>query len=279
MIYTNGSVDLHLHTNRSDGYYSPIELINKVIPLGLKAIAIVDHDEISAFPEAIRYGQSRGLEVLPGVELSVDFHQQDIHILGYCFDYENPTLVDYLNLFKNERIKRAEKIVQKLSDLGMPISFDAVLQKAGRGSIGRPHVANVLIEKGFVYSFQEAFNKYLGEGKPANVEKYKIDIHVAFELIESAGGVCSIAHPGLQLSDDDLMSLIKSGVQGIEVVHPKHDEEQTHYYSYVAQMNGLLETGGSDFHGGQKGEEALGKFRVPYDIVLRMKDLSSYYNN
>jgi predicted metal-dependent phosphoesterase TrpH len=270
----NGTADLHLHTTRSDGYCTPVELVDKVAALGLQAMAITDHDEISAIQDVRAYGVSRGVEVLAGVELSVNFRHHDLHVLGYCFDPQDEDLNQYLHLFREERLRRAEKMVKKLAAMGMPISLQAVLAKAGEGAIGRPHIANVLLEDEFVYSFEEAFYKYLGNGKPAYVEKYRFGVQEAFALIRKAGGVCAIAHPGIQLSNGDLVSLIKSGVDALEVIHPKHSTEQTQLYGQMAEQYGLVRTGGSDFHGGSKGAGALGKYTVSYDVVDRLKSLS-----
>jgi len=279
MSTRNGRVDLHLHTTRSDGHYSPRQLIDKLAAFEFQAVAISDHDEIGAISEVRSYAQTRGIEVIPGVELSVDFGGRDIHVLGYCFDPEHEEFLNYLSVLRNERIRRARKIVNKLSDLGMPLPFDQVLEKAGAGSIGRPHIAFALLDHGYVESFKEAFNKYIGDGKPAYVGKFSIDIKQALRTIKSAGGLCSIAHPGLQLSTQDLMLLIKTGVSAIEVVHPKHDEEHTRFYAQFAAEHGLLSTGGSDFHGGNKGEEALGRYTVSYDVVQEMKQQAEFYRN
>lgn len=279
-INEQGYADLHLHTNRSDGYCSPRELIDKVLAVGgLNTIAIVDHDEIGAIEEAMHYGGANGLEILPGVELSVNYRGMDVHVLGYCFDYNDARFVEYLGLFKEQRRKRAELTVQELTKLGMPISFESVLDKAGEGSIGRPHIANVLIDEGYVSSFQEAFNKFLGNGKPAHFDKFKIEVAEAFQLVKAAGGICSIAHPGLELSDMHLLDLIKSGADAIEVFHPKHNEEKTHQLRDLAESNGVLVTGGSDFHGGSKGEEALGKYRLPYENVAKMKGVVARFKS
>ncbi len=275
MAQKNDPVDLHLHTNRSDGYCSPTELVDKALSYGLVAIAIVDHDDVSALREAIDYGKARGLEVIPGVELSVLHRNRDLHLLGYCFDYENDELLRTLEHFKMERLKRAEKIVEILAKMGMPISLDVVLERAGAGSVGRPHIADVLAGEGYVYSYQEAFNKYIGYGKPAYVPKFKIDVDNAIRLIHSAGGVTSVAHPGLDLNKEDLITIIKSGVNAIEVIHPKHNEEQIRYFGEIARKNDLLITGGSDFHGGRKGNETLGHYTVAYDVVDKLKELAS----
>jgi len=275
----NGRVDLHLHTTRSDGHYPPEQLIDKLAALQFRAVAIADHDEIGAISEIKAYAKNRGIEIIPGVELSVQFGGRDIHVLGYCFDPDEPVLLEYLKLLRDDRINRARKIVHKLSTLGMPLPFEEVLRKAGSGSIGRPHIAFALLEHGHVDSFKEAFTKYIGDGKPAYVGKLSVDIKQAMQMIKSAGGLCSIAHPGLQLSTQDLMMLIKTGVSAIEVVHPKHDAEHTRFYAELARDHGLLPTGGSDFHGGSKGEEALGKYTVSYDVVNKMKEQAEFYGN
>lgn len=271
MSNLNGYADLHLHTNRSDGYNSPKELIDLVRRHELRAIAIVDHDDVSGVQEAMDYASSFGIDVISGVELSVSYLHYDLHILAYCFDHQNSQLVEHLKMVRIERLKRARKIVEKLNKLGMPISFDAVLKKAGSGSVGRPHVANVLLDEGYVYSFQDAFNRFLGDGKPANIDKYRLDIQTTISLVRDAGGICSIAHPGLQLGQDDLLFLIKAGVHGIEVVHPKHNEEEARNYRELAQAYGLVETGGSDFHGGKKGDDVLGKYTIPLAAVDKIR--------
>jgi hypothetical protein len=272
MKYQNGFADLHLHTNRSDGYYSPKELVDLIRPLELCAIALADHDDISGLDDAIEYAARFGIEVITGVELSVNYLHYDLHVLAYCFDHRNSQLVDHLKMIRIERLKRARKIVEKLNNLGMPISFDSVLKKAGAGSVGRPHIASVLLAEGHVHSFQDAFNRFLGDGKPANIDKYRLDIQTTISIVRDAGGVCSIAHPGQSLAYEDILFLTKAGVQGIEVVHPKHGEEQVKAYREFARAYGLLETGGSDFHGGKKGDDVLGKYTIPYTAVERMKE-------
>lgn len=266
--------DLHIHTNHSDGCHSSAEIIGRAKRVGLDAIAITDHDAVSAIPEVRKHAVSADIEVLAGVELSVTYKHYDLHILGYGFDENDRNLLEYLTLFQDERVKRARQIVEKLARLGMPISFNAVLEKAGGGTLGRPHIANVLVEDRFVLSFQEAFNRFLGTGKPAYVAKYRLTVDDAINLIHNAGGICAIAHPGIQLREEDILELVKLGIEGIEVVHPKHSAAATDYYRVLAQNHGLLQTGGSDFHGGAKGEETFGVYRVPYVYVEKIKEIA-----
>ncbi|MFQ5705856.1 MAG: PHP domain-containing protein [bacterium] len=267
--------DLHLHSNRSDGFCTPDQLVEKALEHNLKAIAIVDHDDISALEEAIPFGKEKGIEVIPGVELSVQHNNLEFHLLGYCFDLGNPELQAQLRLFKENRVQRARKIVNKLSKLGVAISFEEVIQRAGEGTVGRPHIAEVLLEQGCVFSFQDAFNRYLGSGKPAYEQNFRMDFITALRLVRGAGGICSIAHPALVLDDEMIYQLIKAGIEGIETIHPKHNLEKTRYFSEIARRNGLVETGGSDYHGGKKGEEALGHYRISMENVLRLKEISS----
>jgi len=278
MISKSAKVDLHLHTNHSDGYHSPIEVVDKAIWRGIETIAITDHDDVSALPLAIDYGLSKGVEVLPGIELSVRYKGLDVHILAYCFDFKNNNLSRYLMVFKKQRFKRAQKIVERLGELDIHIEFEDVVKVAGSGTVGRPHIANLLLAKNLVGSFQEAFDKYLGDGKPANVEKYSIDLQSAISMIRSAGGICSIAHPGIQLQNSDILDLIKYGVQGIEVIHPRHSPEKVRQYRALVETYQLVETGGSDFHGGEKGENALGNYTITYQSVTEIKKRTNFEN-
>lgn len=273
----NFDVDLHLHTTRSDGSLTPEEVVEKALAGGLSAIALTDHDDIGVFPDIIEYAKVQGLEVLPGVELSVHFRNRDIHILGYCFDTEDQGLQDYLSIFKEERTSRARRIVDKLLEMGIAISFEEVMSTSGEGSVGRPHIARLLVEHGYVYSFNEAFDKFIGDGRPAYVQKYRLEIQQALKLIRNAGGVCSIAHPGIQLSDDDVIALVKHGAGAIEVIHPKHDRKKTRCYARIAEELDVIGTGGSDFHGGKNGSLNFGRYNVSYEVVSRLKAISGYY--
>ncbi|MCG8607746.1 PHP domain-containing protein [bacterium] len=270
----DGFADLHLHTTHSDGQHAPKAVIDKCASTGLRAVSIVDHDDVSAISEATRCGENVGIEVIPGVELSVTWEGYDLHVLGYCIDHENADLINYLNIFKKARIERARQIVEKLGALGVTIPFEAVQHLAGPGTIGRPHIAQVLVENGLVKSFQDAFDRFIGDGKPANVLKYKIDLENALKLIRSAGGVSVVAHPGLQLDIREIEKLTQAGIDGIEVIHPAHDDDRVQLYRKLAYDHNLVETGGSDFHGGKKGDSVLGKHRIPYDWVTRVKALA-----
>lgn len=263
-------VDLHIHSNRSDGSLSCKEIIDYAYKLGLKAISITDHDDISSLEFTEKYCRQKGIEFIAGVEISARAKTFDLHLLGYCFDYRNKRLNEYVDFFQNERFKRAKKTIRLLKNYGIKLSFDLIIKKAS-GSIGRPHIADAMLEEGYVYNYQEAFNKYIGNGCPCCVPKYKISPAEAIALINNAGGICVIAHPGSDVTDEGILDLIKVGLDGIETIHPRHTQEQVDHYREIIQKHGLLETGGSDCHGNRKSHVLIGHFNVPYSVVEKMK--------
>jgi predicted metal-dependent phosphoesterase TrpH len=264
-------VDLHIHSNRSDGSFTSQEIIDYACKKQLKAISITDHDNISGLALSEKYCRQKGIEFITGVEISARTRPYDLHLLGYFFDYRNKKLNDYIEFFQSERLKRARKIVELLKNYGINLPFDLILTKAGHGSIGRPHIADAMVEEGSVYTYQEAFNKYIGDGSPCCVPKYKITPAEAIALINQAGGICVIAHPGSDVTDEGLMDLIKVGLDGIETIHPRHNQQQVDHYREIIQKHQLLETGGSDCHGDRKSHVMIGQFNVPYSIVEKMK--------
>jgi predicted metal-dependent phosphoesterase TrpH len=264
-------VDLHIHSNRSDGSFTCQKIIDYACKLGLNAISITDHDDINGLEFSEQYSQQKGIEFITGVEISARSRPYDLHLLGYFFDYRDKQLNNYIEFFQSERLKRARKIVELLKNFGINLSLDLILKKAGHGSIGRPHIADAMVEEGCVYTYQEAFNKYIGDGCPCCVPKYKISPAEAISLINNAGGICVIAHPGSDVNDEGLMELIKVGLEGIETIHPRHTQQQVDHYREIIQKHGLLETGGSDCHGNRKSHVMIGQFNVPYSIVEKMK--------
>jgi predicted metal-dependent phosphoesterase TrpH len=268
----NSRADLHLHTTFSDGALSPKELVQRAQAVGLSIVSITDHDNVGAIDEAIETGKKLGVEIIPGVELSVTLNEKDIHLLAYFFDYKNQKLLDYLAFFRNERLKRAERIVQKLNDINIPLKLDAVLDQAGIGSVGRPHIASALLEKGLTGTYHEAFMKYIGVGAPAYEKKYQLSPKEATKLISQAGGLSFLAHPGKYTTEVELLDLIQNGLDGIEVVHPSHNAARQEFYRGVIHQYFLLECGGSDYHGGNKNDDdTLGVYTVSLDAVEDMR--------
>ena len=253
-------IDLHMHTTYSDGNFTPFELIKKVKDLNIDIISITDHDSINAIEEAITIGKDLGVEVIPGVEISTDVEDREVHLLGYFMDIYSSEFRKYLSFFRDERLERAKRMVKKLNILGFEISIDDVLEVTNSSAIGRPHVAMAMMNKGIVKDFYEAFQKFLRDGGPAYERKIHVSPQSALKLISDAGGLSFIAHPG-HLKESILMTLINSGIDGIEVTHPSHNEYQKKFYRGIVNQYCLLESGGSDFHGGKKDDDAnLGRY-------------------
>jgi predicted metal-dependent phosphoesterase TrpH len=264
--------DLHTHTTHSDGALSPYELITKAKNAGLSIISITDHDSVSALEEAVEFGRESGVEVIAGMELSTSFNDQEIHILGYFVDYRSKTLLDALAVFRGRRRKRAERIVDKLNRMNIPLRLESVLANATGDSIGRPHIANALVSGGHAESYHQAFSKYIGDGKPAYEKKEEYSIEDTVSLIAEAGGLSFLAHPGRSMNEALLFQLIKAGLDGIEVIHPSHSPDLVRYYRGIVDEYCLLESGGSDFHGGAKGDETLfGRIGIPVEAVDVMR--------
>jgi len=253
-------IDFHMHTTYSDGHYSPFELIKKVRDLNIDIISITDHDSVNGLEEAIGIGKDLGVEVIPGLEISTDVEDKEVHLLGYFIDINNAELKKYLSFFRDERYQRALRMVKKLNALDLDISIDDVLEVTSGSAIGRPHVAIAMMRKGIVQDYYEAFQKYLRDGAPAYERKIHISPQSALKIIGDAGGLSFIAHPG-HLKESILMTLINSGIDGIEVTHPSHNSYQKKFYRGIVNQYCLLESGGSDFHGGEKGDnDNLGKY-------------------
>jgi predicted metal-dependent phosphoesterase TrpH len=267
-----GRADLHIHTYYSDGVLAPREVVSRARTRGLSAIAITDHDHTAGIAEALAAGAAAGVEVIPGIELSATLGGIEVHILGYFIDPPHSALQDFLAMIREERRKRAHRIVEKLKGLNVPLEMDAVLEQAGAGSVGRPHIAGALVELGLTGSYQEAFVRYLGTGRPAYEDKFPVAAAEAIRVIRAAGGLSFVAHPGTSMSESVLLALVREGIDGIEIVHPSHTAELTRHYQGIADEYYLLTCGGSDYHGGRRNdEEALGKHAVPLSSVEAMK--------
>jgi hypothetical protein len=240
-------IDLHLHTTASDGVYSPSEVVQLALTHRLEVMALTDHDNVGGVAAAEEAANGK-LQVLSGVELSAQADEER-HILGYLVDIAYPPLVDQLALLRDSRVNRMEQMVTKLAALGLPISFESVLQAAGDGSVGRPHLARAMLERGYVTSVQDAFNRYLGEGGPAYVPYHRLTPEAAIALIHAAGGVAVLAHPGHYVNHQAIIAaLVPHGLDGVEVYYYDHSRPVTEALYWQARRYGLLMTAGSDFH-------------------------------
>jgi len=240
--------DLHIHSIYSDGSFTPYEIVQICKRSNLKAIAITDHDTVSGVEEAMFYSKN-GFEVIPAVEMSSNIGDLDVHILGYYVDYKDPSLLSYLDEFKRHRAERVKKIISKLSSDGVKLEFEQIKMVAKDCSLGRPHIAEVLVENSYVKSITEAFHKYLGYGLPYYVPKKNIHPREVIKIIKEYNGVPVIAHPGTINSESVIYQLIIDGALGIEVWHPEHTPRWRQGLYEIALKNGLLMTGGSDCHG------------------------------
>jgi len=263
-------IDLHIHSNASDGTCSPKEIVEQAQDIGLKAIAISDHDTIDGVCQALDAGIPQTLKFITGIEISARPLDRmngggSFHILGYGFSIYDNLLNKTLETLQQARENRNPKIIEKLQQAGIDISIEDVEKICGTGQMGRPHVALALMEKNVVATFDEAFDRYIGTGCLAHVDKARLSCQEAIQLINRAGGVAVLAHPGLLTPPDTypmgelIDDLVAVGLNGIEAHHTDHSEEQIRYFEKMAQNRGLLITGGSDFHGDMKPEVQMGK--------------------
>jgi predicted metal-dependent phosphoesterase TrpH len=264
--------DLHLHTQFSDGTFSPEELVSHAHSRGLAALALTDHDTMEGCVRTAIACRESSIEFIPGSELTAEQRGEEIHILGYLMDAENPKLLAELAKFQTIRQNRIYEIVQKLNAKKVPITAEAVMALANCRAPGRPHVARALVKAGHCATMDEAFERFLKKHRPAWVPKFKMSAEDAISLIHQAGGVAIMAHPGLNRSDDVILPMIEAGLDGIECFHSKHSAGMTEHYLQMAAENGVLVTGGSDCHGLSKGRPLIGTVRLDYGYVERLKE-------
>jgi 3',5'-nucleoside bisphosphate phosphatase len=247
-------IDLHAHTNRSDGTFTPTELVTLAADRGLDVLSITDHDTTEGLEEGSAAGARLGVEVVPGVELSAEYLATSVHVLCYWPRVDDPDLRAELRRLADTRLRRGELMVEELRRLGFPIAFERVREIARGATIVRPHIAQAMVEAGVVATEEEAFERYIGDGRPAHVPKHALDPVDAVGLVDRAGGVCVLAHPGMwgdqtSVPDELIERMAAAGMAGLEVDHCDHTPEQREYYRGLADRLGLIPTGGSDCHG------------------------------
>jgi 3',5'-nucleoside bisphosphate phosphatase len=275
-------IDLHSHTDQSDGTFTPAELVGEAMKLGLEALAITDHDTFKGYDMAVPYAKEAGLELICGIELSTKFGGATVHMLAY-FLWEPPTaeFCTWLEALLESRRERNRQLIVKLQDLGLDITL-AEVETKGRTLTARPHFGRVLLEKGYVSSMQEAFDKYLDEAAPGYVQRREVPVDEAIARVKAAGGVTSLAHP-VRVAKNDwdtlavwVKKMADAGMGAIEVFHSDHTPENVAYYGQLAERFGLAVTGGSDFHGGNKPGIDLGtghrrNLSVPYSLLAKLR--------
>jgi len=272
--------DLHIHSTASDGRLTPADIVREAAERGLTYIALADHDTVDGIAPAQAAAQAfPQLKVIPGVEISTDIPQGEVHVLGYFIDYTDHELGATLERFRNSRLRRAQGMVAKLDDLGIHIDWQRVQQIAGGSSIGRPHIAQAMLEKGYIDSFKQAFTDYLGRDRPAYVEREKMTPAEAVELIVKAQGLPVLAHP-LTFNDPEAMTveLKAAGLVGIEAYYDGYTAEEINRLVMLADRHNLIATGGSDYHGLDASETAIGDTDLPLESVERLIALAKQRN-
>ena len=273
-------IDLHIHTSTSDGRFSPEEIVRRAAKAGLSVIAITDHDNVDGIAPALAAAAAfPQLRVIPGVEISSDVTGGEAHVLGYCLDYTSRELLTALERMRNSRVTRARKMVARLAELGLPVDWERVVEFAGEGSVGRPHIAQALLERGYIGSLADAFDGYIGRNAPAYVGRDKMTPTEVVELILAADGLPVMAHP-MSVPDPEAMigELRAAGLIGIEVYYASHTAATVRRLAALAARTGLIPTGGTDYHGlddaSAGAETRLGQVTVPPESVERLLALA-----
>ena len=278
-------IDLHIHSTASDGTLTPAEILSLAKELNLGAIAITDHDTLDGSKDALSFGIPPSVKFLTGVEISAEPPPSfscagSFHILGYAVDIDHPALSHKLSMLRDSRKNRNPQILKLLSRFGIEIEFDEVRKLAGNSQLGRPHIAQLMVDKGYVRSIDSAFDEYLGNGKPAYVDRFRFECEETIKAILNAGGIPVLAHPrllGIKENDviEDLIAVLTDmGLRGIEAYYPEHTKNLIAYYSRLARHFNLLITGGTDFHGAIKPDIQMGvgngDFFVPFELYEKL---------
>ena len=273
MNSTHKYIDLHVHTNYSDGTFSPEEVSRYALEMKLTAIAITDHDCVDGILPAMEEAKARGLEIIPGVELSAEIADFEIHIIGLLIDWQDPWFNEQLKKIRNARTERMRKMVEKLNEMGIGIKLEDVMALSrDKGAVGRLHLARALYEGGYTHSIKQAFARFIGRTGPCYVKRMIISPKEAIEMIRRVKGIPIFAHPRIMQHDEVIPELINYGLMGIEVLHIDHNSSTSNHYKQLAQKYGLLLSGGSDCHGAGKGYPLMGKVEVPYSFLEKIKE-------
>jgi 3',5'-nucleoside bisphosphate phosphatase len=273
-------IDLHCHSTFSDGSLPPEQLVENALAIGLYGLALTDHDTVAGLPRFLAAGEGKPIRLVPGVELSVDCSQGTMHMLGYWMDVGNPELVRQMEWIRNGREMRNRDILEKLNGLGFAMTWEEVVAFAGEDVVGRPHFAQVMLQKGYARDKNEVFDKWLGDGKPAYADRPRLTAEVAVKLIRDAGGVAVLAHPftlhiGKEAMGRLFHDLAAVGLGGVECYYSEHSADLTRDYLAMAKQANLVPTGGSDFHGevspGISLGTGFGGLNVPDEVLANLE--------
>ena len=268
----SGVIDLHLHTTASDGVCTPSELVDMAWRAGITTMSVTDHDTVAAVEEIAALTRDCGMSFVPGIEITAVHEGRDVHMLGYFIDSENAPFAEFLQRQRVDRVRRLSEMVDLLADIGKPINREKVLAKreAG-GSLGRPMVARALVKAGHVADMRQAFDELIGEGRPAFVPRVGPPPSEVIGIVADAGGVASLAHPGLLKRDDLIPALVEAGLPALEAFHSDHDPDTTVHYLALAERYGLAVSGGSDYHGEAiRRRSAFGRIGLPVEQFERL---------
>jgi predicted metal-dependent phosphoesterase TrpH len=256
-------VDLHLHSTASDGTLPADQVVLAAHRAGLSALALTDHDTVEGIPAARSAAAQRGIELVPGVELSAYDGDEETHLLGLHLD-RLETMRDALGVFRQARYDRAVQMVRRLNEIGVRITFDDVLAEARDAAIGRPHVARAMVQNGWAMDLRDAFDRYLGAGRPAYLDKRRVSLAEAIDLVHRCGGIAVLAHPGVTGTRERIAVLVAAGLDGVEVLHPSHSAEDRARLMALVEHFGLVPSGGSDSHGSTDPARVVGAMKVPF---------------
>jgi 3',5'-nucleoside bisphosphate phosphatase len=247
---TDRRIDLHTHSRASDGEFAPAELASRAAAAGIGVWGLTDHDTVAALPEAAEAARRHGVRFVPGIELSAFLDAKEIHLLGHFIDPAHPSMRSFEDFLAVRRRIRMEQMVEKLARIGVKVRAEDIERHSGGKTIGRPHVAKAIVEAGAAATVKEAFDRFIGEGRAAYVQRYRLEVDEAVRLVRGAGGTTTIAHPGVsKLERHQLVRLRAAGVDGLEVHHADHVPSQREKYLAIARELDLVPTAGSDYHG------------------------------
>ncbi len=263
--------DLHLHTTFSDGTETPARVVELVQSAGVSAMAITDHDNVEAIPIAQPVAERFGIELIPGIEMSASAEGLEVHLLGFFIDPGDPALQRHLAEQQARRVARVHEMVRKLQRIGVRIEAEEIFKVAGDGTVGRPHVARVLLKHGYVSTLSEAFSRYIGPDNPGFVPGSPLSPAQVIRVIRQAGGVPVLAHPVYLKRDPLIEAFVRDGLAGLEVYHSGHTPDLVRHYEQLADQLHLLKTGGSDYHGDSKEGLPVGAVKVPYALIEALK--------
>ncbi len=266
-------IDLHSHSNKSDGEHAPAELVRMAAAAGVGTLALTDHDTVAGVAEAMSAALTAGVELVPGIEISAELGGREVHVLGHFVDPASPALGDFARRMMDERVQRMERMIERLGAAGYPVSFDEVRAQSGGGAIGRPHLAHVIIARGWAKDFDEVFKRFLSRGGVAYVARERLDAADAVRIIVDAGGAATVAHPGVnRLTPGEIGWMQEAGLVGIEADHPDHPPSQVEYFQRTARNLGMVATAGSDFHGARVNDaRRLGERTMDAEALERLR--------